>query len=129
MIEGVALLGLWLKSVYGRTVSEADGCLSNTAMPVKTLMVLMAEIQFNLSCSQSFRSCSSTPLKTTLSQSARGDISVYCPAAAALCRPFPEKAAHSPFPPNINIRCCLGLILLTIREHPEIFQSENCYSD
>lgn len=72
MIKGVALLGLWLKSVDGRTVSEADGCLSNTAMPVKTLIFLMAEFQFNLSCSQSFRSCSSISLRTTLSQSARG---------------------------------------------------------
>lgn len=72
MIKGVALLGLWLRSVYGRTVSEADGYLSNTAMPAKTLMSLMAEFQFNLSCSQSFGSCSSTSLKATLSQNARG---------------------------------------------------------
>lgn len=36
MIKGVALLGLWLKSVYGRTGSQADGCLPNTPMPVKT---------------------------------------------------------------------------------------------
>lgn len=72
MIKGVTLLGLGLKSVYGRAVSEADGCLSNTEMPFKTLMSLMAEFQVNLPCSQSFRSCSSTQLKTILSQNARG---------------------------------------------------------
>lgn len=50
------------------------------------------------------------------------------PAAAALCRSFPEKAAHSPFNLNIYIHCCLVLILLT-RQDTEIFQFENYYSD
>lgn len=98
MIKGVALLRLWLKSVYGRTVSEAHGCLSNTAMPVKTLMSLRLSSNSIYPVPRSLRVVLPHHVKLLSVKVQEGHFCCGSPAAAALCRPFPEKAAHSPFP-------------------------------